>query len=168
MVFNSIFGFAGQSAGFFSVAHGNRTQPTADPDLFEDATDTTYDDSLSADAIHGASSRAKVVQEQSPEARLIMGFLGSFVQKTQEAAGPTGYTQDLGTVSTAASEGMEQSNAKMADNPDLKKNLKKNEDLQNKPDKGKYTGMPKTPAKPEAPEAGKAPKATADKPPGSD
>ncbi|MFF7858959.1 hypothetical protein [Streptomyces sp. NPDC007904] len=171
MVFNSIFGFAGQSAGFFSVAHGDRTQPTADPHVdFEDATDTTYDDkstSLSADAIHGASSRARVVQEQSPEARLIMGFLGSFVQKTQEAAGPTGYTQDLGAVSTAASEGMKQSNAEMANNPDLKKNLKKNEDLQNQPDKGKYTGMPKTPAKPEAPEAGKAPKATADKPPGS-
>jgi hypothetical protein len=167
MVFHSIFDFADQSAGFFSVTHGDRTQPTADPDFdFEDATDTTYDDrsrSLSADAIHGASSRAKVVQEQSPEARLIMGFLGSFVQKTQEAAGPTGYTQDLGSVSTAASEGMEQSNAKMANNPDLKKN----EDLQNKPDKGKYAGMPETPAKPAAPEAGKAPKATADKPPGS-
>ncbi|KOG48713.1 hypothetical protein [Streptomyces decoyicus] len=172
MVFNSIFDFAGKSAGFFSVTHGDRTQPTADPDFDfdsdfeEDVTDTTYDDkstSLSADAIHGASSRAKVVQEQSPEARLIMGFLGAFVQKTQEAAGPTGYTQDLGSVSTAASEGMEQSNAKMANNPDLKKN----EDLQNKPDKGKYTGMPKTPAKPAAPEAGKAPKATADKPPGS-
>jgi hypothetical protein len=172
MVFNSIFGFAGQSAGFFSVTHGDRTQPTADPDFDfdsdfdEDVTDTTYDDkstSLSADAIHGASSRAKVVQEQSPEARLIMGFLGSFVQKTQEAAGPTGYTQDLGSVSTAASKGMEQSNAEMAKNPDLKKN----EDLKNKPDKDKYTGMPKTPAKPEAPEAGKAPKATADKPPGS-
>ncbi|MFI6107548.1 hypothetical protein [Streptomyces sp. NPDC051310] len=167
MVFKSIFGFAGQSAEFFSVAHGDRTQPTADPDFFEDATDTTYDDkstSLSADAIHGASSRAKVVQEQSPEARLIMGFLGSFVQKTQEAAGPTGYTKDLGAVSTAASEGMQQSNAKMTNNPDLKKNEK----LQTNPDKGKYTGMPKTPAKPEAPEAGKAPKATADKPPGSE
>ncbi|MEU7153960.1 hypothetical protein AB0B15_39000 [Streptomyces sp. NPDC045456] len=172
MVFNSIFDFAGQSAGFFSVTHGDRTHPTADPgfdfdsDFEEDVTDTTYDDkstSLSADAIHGASSRAKIVQEQSPEARLIMGFLGSFVQKTQQAAGPTGYTQDLGSVPTAASEGMEQSNAKMANNPDLKKN----EDLQNKPDKGKYTGMPKTPAKPEVPEAGKAPKATADKPPGS-
>jgi hypothetical protein len=167
MVFNSIFGFAGQSAEFFSVTHGDRTQPTADAVFdFEDATDTTYDDKstcLSADAIHGASSRAKVVQEQSPEARLIMGLLGSFVQKTQEAAGPTGYTQDVGSVSTAASEGMEQSNAKMANNPDLQKN----EDLKNKPDKGKYTGMPETPAKPEAPAAGKAPKATADKPPGS-
>ncbi|MFJ8584887.1 hypothetical protein ACIRD2_09540 [Streptomyces sp. NPDC093595] len=165
MVFNSIFDFAGKSAGFFSVHNGARTQPGANTD-FEDADDDTYDDrstGLSADAIHGASSRAKAVQEQSPEARIIMGLLGSFIQKTQEAAGPTGYAQDLGSVSTAASEGMEQSHTKMENNPDLQKN----QDLQNKPDKGKYTGMPKTPAKPEAPEAGKAPKASADSPSGS-
>lgn len=165
MVFNSIFNFAGQSAGLFAVTDGPRAQPGAGVD-FEDAEEDTYDDtstSLSADAIHGSSHRTKVVQEQSPEARIIMGFLSSFIQQIQAAAGPQGYAQDIGSVSAAASEGMEQSHAKMADNPDLKKN----DDLQNKPGKGKFTGMPKTPAKPEAPAAGQAPKASADKPSGS-
>ncbi|MFF9497939.1 hypothetical protein [Streptomyces flaveolus] len=163
MVFNKIFDFAGHSAGLFSVTHGARAQPGADPDQFEEATEGAFDDkstSLSADAIHGATSRAKTVQEQSPEARIIMGFLSSFIQQTQTAAGPHGYAQDLGSVSAAASEGMTHSKATIEDDP----GLKKNEDLQSKPDKGKYSGMPTTPAKPEAPAAGDAPKATAAKP----
>ncbi len=162
MVFNSIFDFAGRSAGLFSVTNGAKAQPGAGVD-FEDAEEDTYDDksqSLSADTIHGASSRAKVVQEQSPEARIIMGFLGSFIQQTQAAAGPQGYAQDLGSVSTAASDGMEQSSAKMTDKPDLQKN----EDLQSKPKKSDYNKAPKTPETPSAPAAGNAPKATADKP----
>ncbi|MFE6524589.1 hypothetical protein [Streptomyces sp. NPDC057794] len=166
MVFNSIFDFAGRSAGLFSVTDGARTPPGTDPDKFEDAADDAFDDrstSLSADAIHGACDRAKVVQEQSPEARVIMSFLDSFIQQTRTAAGTEGFAQDLGSVATAASEGMEQSKGKMADNPDLQKNA----DLQGEPDKGKYGTMPKTPAKPEAPAAGQAPKATADKPSGS-
>jgi hypothetical protein len=163
MVFDKIFDFAGHSAGLFSVAHGARAQPGTDPDTFEEAAEGTFDDrstSLSADAIHGATSRAKTVQEQSPEARIIMGFLSSFIQQTQAAAGPQGYAPDLGSVSTAASDGMTRSRTTVENDP----GLKKNGDLQSEPSKGKYSGMPKTPAKPEAPAAGNAPKATADKP----
>jgi hypothetical protein len=163
MVFNKTFDFAGHSAGLFSVTHGPRARPGADPDRFEEATEGAFDDrstSLSADAIHGATSRAKTVQEQSPEARIIMGFLGSFVEKTQTAAGTEGFAQDLGSVSTTASDGMAQSRTTVENDP----GLTKNGDLRSEPDKGKYSGMPKTPAKPEAPAAGNAPKATAEKP----
>jgi hypothetical protein len=163
MVFNKIFDFADQSAGLFSMTSGARVQPGTDPDTFEEAAAGAFDDkstSLSADAIHGATDRAKTVQEQSPEARVIMGFLGSFLRKTRTAAGTSGFAQDLGSVSTTAAEGMTQSKTTITNEP----GLEKNEDLKSKPNKDKYGNMPTTPAKPEAPAAGKAPKATADKP----
>ncbi|MFJ5589667.1 RICIN domain-containing protein [Streptomyces noursei] len=68
---------------------GTKPQSGAGVD-FEGADDDTYDDtsaSLFNSSIHGANSRAKVVQETSPEARAVLGFLGSFVQTTQASAG---------------------------------------------------------------------------------
>ncbi|MFD0394668.1 hypothetical protein ACFQ3Z_29635 [Streptomyces nogalater] len=113
MVFDNIFNSAGKSAGLFSVTtDGSKPQPGADVD-FEDADDGTYDDtstSLFDNAIHGASSRAKVVQETSPEARAILGFLGSFVQTTQASADAQArYARDPGSVSTTAAAGMQES-----------------------------------------------------------
>lgn len=93
MVFGNIFNSAGRGAGLFSVTtDGAKPQPGAGVD-FEDADDDTYDDtttSLFTSDIHGANSRAKVVREQSPEARAILGFLGSFIQTTQASAGRAG------------------------------------------------------------------------------
>ncbi|CAM5322185.1 hypothetical protein [Streptomyces abikoensis] len=166
MVFQNIFDFGDRSAGLFSVKTGAKAQPGADVD-FEDADDGTYDDrstSLFDGAIHGASSRAKVVQEQSPEARVILGFLGSFIKTTQDSASAQAqYAQDPGSVSTAASAGMRQSSKTMESHPDLQKD----EDLR-MPKKSDYdTKTPKAPETPKAPDAGKAPKATADDPSGS-
>ncbi|MEV4436030.1 hypothetical protein [Streptomyces sp. NPDC049585] len=165
MVFQNIFDFGGRSAGLFSVKTGTKAQPGTGVD-FEDADDDTYDDkstSLFDSAIHGATSRAKVVQEQSPEARIILGFLGSFIETTQESADAQArYAEDSGSVSTAASDGMRRSSTTVTDHP----GLRKNEDLQ-MPKKSDYTKAPKAPETPKAPEADKAPKATADNPSGS-
>ncbi|MFD9482634.1 hypothetical protein [Streptomyces sp. NPDC059991] len=164
MVFHNIFDFADKGAGLFSVTTDrDKSTPGADVD-FEDADDHTYDDtnaSLFNSAIHGASSRAKVVQEQSPEARAVLGFLGSFIRATQASAGRQAeYAQDPGSVSTAAAAGMQKSSATVTEHI----GLQKNEDLESKPKKGDYTKPPKAPEAPKAPEPAKAPQATAEKP----
>ncbi|MFD3912424.1 hypothetical protein [Streptomyces sp. NPDC058603] len=161
MVFDNIFGFAGKGAGLFSVTtDGAKPQPGAGVD-FEDADDDTYDDtstSLFNSAIHGASSRSKIVQEQSPEARAILGFLGSFIQTTQASAGTQAqYAQNPGSVSTAASAGMQKSSATVTEHS----GLQKDEDLENRPKKSDFSKPPK------APETPKASKPTAEDPSGS-
>ncbi|MGN5633505.1 hypothetical protein [Streptomyces sp. AC154] len=153
MVFDNIFGFAGKGAGLFSVTTGvARPQPGADVD-FEDADDSTYDDtstSLFDTAIHGADSRAQVVQEQSPEARVILGFLGSFIQTTQASAGSQAqYAQDPGSVSRAASAGMQESSSAVTEHSDLQKDA----DLQGKPKKSDFSKAPEVP-KPTAEDPG--------------
>ncbi|MGW0335303.1 hypothetical protein ACWD0J_26110 [Streptomyces sp. NPDC003011] len=166
MVFDNIFTFANHSAGLFSVNTDDvKSQPGADVD-FEDAEDGTYDDkstSLFSNTIHGASSRATVVQEQSPEARAVLGFLGSFIQTTQASAGAQAQHAHAGSVSEAASAGMKASSPTVTEHS----GLKKNEDLENRPKKDEYTKPPKTPEAPKSPEAPKAPKATAENPPKS-
>ncbi|CAL9297183.1 hypothetical protein [Streptomyces sp. SudanB182_2057] len=164
MVFDNIFNSAGKSAGLFSVTtDSSKPQPGADVD-FEDADDGTYDDtsgSLFNNAIHGASSRAKVVQETSPEARAVLGFLGSFVQTTQASADTQArYNQDPGSVTKAASAGMREASTTVKEHGDLQKD----EDLESRPKKSDYAKAPKTPEAPTAPEAPKAPKATTEKP----
>lgn len=162
MVFDNIFGFAGRGAGLFSVTTDSaKPQPGAGVD-FEDADDDTYDDtstSLFNNAIHGASSRAKVVQEQSPEARAVLGFLGSFIQTTQASAGAQAqYAQNPGSVSAAASAGMRESSATVTEHSGLQKDA----DLESRPKKSDYAKAPK------APEAPKAAKPTAEDPSGSE
>ncbi|MFB9463448.1 hypothetical protein [Streptomyces cinereospinus] len=161
MVFDNIFQSASKGAGLFSVTtDGARPQPGADVD-FEDADDDTYDDtstSLFSNAIHGATSRAKIVQEQSPEARAILGFLGSFIQTTQASAGAQAqYARDPGSVSTAADAGMQQASRTVTKHS----GLQKDEDLANTPRKSDYTKAPK------APEAPKASEPSAEDPSGS-
>ncbi|MER6567471.1 hypothetical protein ABT288_15080 [Streptomyces sp. NPDC001093] len=166
MVFNNIFGFADNSAGLFSVTvNKDKPRPAAGVDDFEDVEDDAYDDkstSLYNNAIHGASFRAKVVREQSPEARAMLGFLGSFIQTTRQSAGTQAeYAQNPGSVSTAAAGGMHKASETVTKHD----GLQKNEDLESKPKKSDYTKPPKAPEAPKAPEPGKAPQASADKPP---
>ncbi|MFB7629892.1 hypothetical protein ACFC0M_02930 [Streptomyces sp. NPDC056149] len=166
MVFDNIFGFAGRGAGLFSVTtDGAKPQPGAGVD-FEDADDDTYDDtsaSLFNSSIHGANSRAKVVQEQSPEARAILGFLGSFIQTTQASAGAQAqYAQDPGSVSNAASAGMQESSTTVTEHS----GLQKDEDLGSKPKKSDFSKAPEAPPTPEA-KAPKASQPTAKDPSGS-
>ncbi|WP_062650866.1 hypothetical protein [Streptomyces maremycinicus] len=164
MVFDHIFNAAGKGAGLFSVTtDSTKPQPGEDVD-FEDCDDGTYDDtstSLFNNAIHGASSRAKIVQETSPEARAVLGFLGSFIQTTQASAGTQAqYAQDPGSVTKAASVGMQDASATVREHGDLQKD----QDLENRPKKDDFSKPPRTPDAPKAPEAPKAPKATAEKP----
>lgn len=145
MVFDNIFGSAGKGAGLFSVTTDSaKPQPGAGVD-FEDADDDTYDDtsaSLFNSSIHGASSRAKTVQEQSPEARAVLGFLGSFIQTTQASAGAQArYAQDPGSVSSAASAGMQESSSTVTEHS----GLQKDEDLQNRPKKSDFSKPPEAP-----------------------
>ncbi|MEV7754636.1 hypothetical protein [Streptomyces griseofuscus] len=159
MVFDNIFNSAGRGAGLFSVTtDGAKPRPGEGVD-FEDADDETYDDmstSLFTNAIHGASSRAKVVREDAPEARAILGFLGSFIQTTQASAGAQAqYAANPGSVSAAASAGMQESSATVTEHS----GLQKDDDLESRPKKSDYTKAPK------APEAPKPPKPTADDPP---
>ncbi|MFD8375840.1 hypothetical protein ACFV2Z_34620 [Streptomyces sp. NPDC059688] len=156
MVFDNIFGSAGRSARLFSVTtDSTKPQPGAGVD-FEDADDSTYDDtstSLFDSAIHGASSRAKIVQETSPEARAILGFLGSFIQTTQASADTQSqYAQDPGSVSATAAAGMQESSTTVTGH----RGLQKDEDLENRPKKSDFTRPPKAPAAPQAakPDAG--------------
>ncbi|MFE3402746.1 hypothetical protein [Streptomyces anulatus] len=162
MVFSNIFGSAGKGAGLFSVTTDrDKPQPGADID-FEDADDHTYDDtttSLFTSGIHGASHQAKTVREQAPEARAILGFLGSFIQTTQESANTQNqYAQDPGSVSAAAAAGMQTSSETVKQNSDLQKD----EGLQ-APKKSDFKA-PDAPASPTAEQPPKAPKATAEKP----
>ncbi|GAB2923763.1 hypothetical protein GCM10027028_22180 [Streptomyces sundarbansensis] len=149
-MFDNIFGSAGRSAGLFSVTtDGSRPQPGADVD-FEDADDDTYDDkstSLFAQGIHGSTSPTRVVQEQSPEARIILGFLGSFIRTTQESAGVQAeYAQDPGSVSSAAAAGMREASGTVEQHS----GLQKDEDLSDRPKKSDFTKAPKTPDTPKA------------------
>ncbi|MFK0296533.1 hypothetical protein ACIQU6_39525 [Streptomyces sp. NPDC090442] len=166
MVFDNIFGSASKGAGLFSVTtDSTKPQPGEGVD-FEDSDDDTYDDtstSLFTSAIHGANSRAKVVQEQSPEARAILGFLGSFIQTTQASAGTQAqYAQDPSSVSKAAADRMQESSPTVTrDN-----GLQKDEDLKDKPKRNDFSKPPKAPETPKA-ETPKAPKPTADDPSGS-
>ncbi|MFG2349743.1 hypothetical protein [Streptomyces phaeochromogenes] len=150
MVFDNIFNSAGRGAGLFSVTtDGAKPQPGAGVD-FEDADDGTYDDtstSLFNNSIHGATSRSKIVQEQSPEARAILGFLGSFIQTTQASAGAQAqYAQNPGSVSAAASAGMQESSATVTEHS----GLQKDEDLEDRPKKSDFTKPPKPPKAPKA------------------
>ncbi|MEU8545987.1 hypothetical protein AB0C81_03075 [Streptomyces roseoverticillatus] len=143
MVFDNIFNFANQGAGLFSVTtDGAKPQPGAGVD-FEDAEDGTYDDtttSLFTSGIHGANHRAKVVREESPEARAILGFLGSFIRTTQASAGAQAqYAQDPGSVSGAASAGMRESSATVTEHS----GLQKDEDLESRPKKSDFSKAPK-------------------------
>ncbi|MFE5832734.1 hypothetical protein ACFQ67_31205 [Streptomyces sp. NPDC056488] len=167
MVFDNVFDSAGKGAGLFSVTtDGTKPRPGEGVD-FEDSDDDTYDDtipSLFDNAIHGASSRAKIVQETSPEARAVLGFLGSFIRTTQASAGAQAqYARNPGSVTEAATAGMQEASTTVTENGDLQKD----EDLESRPKKSDYTKPPKTPDAPKAPEASKAPKATAEKPSGS-
>ncbi|AWI28186.1 hypothetical protein [Streptomyces tirandamycinicus] len=151
MVFDNVFGFAGTSAGLFSVTtDGSKPQPGAGVD-FEDADDDTYDDtstSLFDSAIHGASSRAKVVQEQSPEARAVLGFLGSFIRTAQASADEQArYARDPGSVSQAAAGGMRESSTTVTEHSGLQKDA----DLENRPSRSDFTKPPKAPEPPKAP-----------------
>ncbi|WP_432061698.1 hypothetical protein [Streptomyces sp. S1] len=150
MVFDNIFDFADKGAGLFSVTtDGAKPQPGADVD-FEDSDDDTYDDtnpSLFNSAIHGASSRAKVVRETSPEARAVLGFLGSFIETARASAGTARAAQDPGSVAAAASAGMRASSATVKEHGDLQKD----EDLESRPRKSDFTKPPKTPETPKAP-----------------
>ncbi|MFE7520007.1 hypothetical protein [Streptomyces halstedii] len=162
MVFSNIFGSAGKGAGLFSVTTDrDKPQPGLDVD-FEDADDHTYDDtttSLFTSGIHGASHQAKTVQEQAPEARAILGFLGSFIQTTQDSANAQSqYAQDPGSVSTAAAAGMRTSSETVKQNGDLQKD----EGLR-APRRSDFKA-PDAPASPKAEQPPKAPKATAEKP----
>ncbi|MGW7510063.1 hypothetical protein ACWGJ0_20380 [Streptomyces massasporeus] len=163
MVFDNIFDFAKNSAGLFSViTDATKQQPGADID-FEDAEEDTYDDkstSLFSREIHGASSRAKVVREQSPEARAVLAFLGSFIQTTQASAGAQAQHPHAGSVSAAASAGMNQASPTVTDHS----GLQKDKDLESRPKKSDYSKPPKTPEASEPPPAPKAPKATAEPP----
>ncbi|MEV0262988.1 hypothetical protein AB0I49_16835 [Streptomyces sp. NPDC050617] len=125
MVFQNIFNSASNGARLFSVTTDRKKrQPGEDID-FEDADDYTYDDmstSLFTSAIHGANSRAKTVQEQSPEARVVLGFLGAFIQTSREGADAQAtYAQDPGSVSTAAAAGMQKSSETVTKHGDLRK-----------------------------------------------
>ncbi|MGW0310621.1 hypothetical protein [Streptomyces flavidovirens] len=164
MVFNNIFDFASTGAGLFSVKTDKAdSQPSVDD--FEDVEEAAYDDksiSLFSNAIHGASSRAKVVQEQSPEARAVLGFLGSFIQTTRASAGTQKgqHAENLSSVSTAASDGMKNASKTVEDHS----GLQKDEDLETRPKKSDYTKAPKAPEAPKAAEAPAAPPATAEVP----
>ncbi|MFF8447654.1 hypothetical protein ACF06Q_08135 [Streptomyces leeuwenhoekii] len=159
MVFDNVFGFVKHSAERFSA----ETQPKAKD--FEDTEEDAYDDksmSLFNNAIHGTSSRARVVREQSPEARAILRFLGEFIQIAQESAGKQAQdTQDADSVSKAATDSM-QKGSETVRNED---GLEKNKDLRDMPDKKDYAKAPEPPAPPQAAEPPKAPKATAETPP---
>ncbi|HWU08972.1 MAG TPA: hypothetical protein VN520_21755 [Streptomyces sp.] len=164
MVFDNIFGPAQSSVGLFSV-QTDKTDSQPGVDDFEEVEQSAYDDkstSLFSNAIHGASSRAKVVQEQSPEARAVLGFLGSFIHTTQQSARTQQDQgdQNLSSVSTAAAAGMDKSSSTVTSRDDLKKNG----DLEDKPKKDHYAKPPKAPETPQAPQAPSAPAATAEVP----
>ncbi len=156
MVFQNIFSAASRGSGLFSVTpDGDRPQPGAGVD-FEDSDDDTYDDttpSLFANGIHGSTSRSKVVREESPEARAILGFLGAFIDSAQTSAADQARFAQPGSVSAAATAGMQESSAAVKDNGDLQKD----DDLSSMPRKSDFTKPPKAPeaAKPDTPQAEK-------------
>jgi hypothetical protein len=162
MVFDNIFNFANKGTGIFSV-DGPGTKPKPSVDDFEDAAEDTYEDtyednhgSLFSSGIHGASSKAKVLQEQSPEARNILRFIGDFIGTTQRIADQQReHAQKPESVSEMASAGMKKSSETVKKSSDLQKD----DDL-DRPKKSDFT----TPTAPKATaEAAPAPpKATAE------
>ncbi|MFJ7418674.1 hypothetical protein ACIQXD_08640 [Streptomyces uncialis] len=150
MVFDNIFGSAGKGAGLFSVTTDATKPPPGAGVDFEDSEDDTYDDttpSLFNNAIHGASSRAKVVREESPEARAVLGFLGAFIRATGESADAQAqYARDPGSASRAAAAGMQESSATVSEHG----GLQKDPDLENRPKKSDFSQPPKTPPTPRA------------------
>lgn len=157
MVFDNIFNFTNEGIGIFAVDRtGTKTKPGEDID-FEDANENTYEDtqedykSIFSNGIHGASSRAKVVQEQSPEARNILRFIGAFIETSQGAASAQReYAQDPESVSKTASAGMEKSSETVKSDSDLQKD----KDLKTRPKKSDFTEPPTAPkAKADDPEA---------------
>jgi hypothetical protein len=150
MVFDNIFNFANKGTGIFSV-DGPGTKPKPSVDDFEDANEDTYEDtyednhgSLFSSGIHGASSKAKVLQEQSPEARNILRFIGDFIGTTQRTADrQREHAKKPESVSEMASAGMKKSSKTMEeDNTDLQKD----NDLKEHPKKSAFT----TPTAPKA------------------
>jgi hypothetical protein len=150
MVFDNIFNFANKGTGIFSV-DGPGTKPKPSVDDFEDAAEDTYEDtyyedthgSLFSSGIHGASSKAKVLQEQSPEARNILRFIGDFIGTTQRAADQQReHARKPESVSEMASAGMEKSSETVKNNGDLQKD----NDLKEHPKKSAY----KAPTAPKA------------------
>jgi hypothetical protein len=149
MVFDNIFNFANKGTGNFSV-DGPGTKPKPSVDDFEDANEDTYEDtyedthgSLFSSGIHGASFKAKVLQEQSPEARNILRFIGDFIGTTQSAADQQReHAQKPESVSEMASAGMEKSSETVKNNGDLQKD----NDLKEHPKKSAFT----TPTAPKA------------------
>jgi hypothetical protein len=167
MVFDNIFNFANKGTGNFSV-DGPGTKPKPGVDDFEDADEDAYEDtyyedthgSLFSSGIHGASSKAKVLQQQSPEARNILRFIGDFIGTTQRAADQQReHAKKPESVSEMASAGMEKSSETMKkNNGDLQ--LQKDDDLKDRPKKSAFT----TPTAPKATAeaAPTPPKATAE------
>ncbi|MEU4797845.1 hypothetical protein [Streptomyces sp. NPDC023327] len=163
MVFNNIFGFAEDSAALFSVKPGNTDSRRAADTDFEDVAEGAYDDKsadLFINDLHGASSRAKVVREQSPEARVIMGILGSFIQTTKNSAQTEKDSAHAGTVSGTASAGM----AKAKETVKEEDGLQKHGGLQSDPDRAAYAKTPEAPKTPKAAEPAEPPSATAKAP----
>jgi hypothetical protein len=154
MVFDNIFNFANEGTRNFSV-DGPGTKPKPSVDDFEDAHEDTYEDtyykdthgdthgSLFSSGIHGASSKAKVLQEQSPEARNILRFIGDFIGTTQSTADrQREHAKKPESVSEMASKGMEKSSETVKNNGDLQKD----DDLKEHPKKSAY----KAPTAPKA------------------
>lgn len=65
-LFGNIFDFAGKGVKIFSV-------------------DEEAHAGLSSNEIHGASPEAKIIREESPEARNALGFIGALIDTTQRA-----------------------------------------------------------------------------------
>ncbi|NEA43616.1 hypothetical protein [Streptomyces sp. SID11385] len=155
MVFDNVFGSAGQSAGLFSVRTDDAKPEPGEGIDFEDSDESTYDDrstSLFSNTIHGATSRAKIVREDAPEARALLGLLGAFIQSTQASAGEQArYAADPGSVSAAASAGMREASGTVSERDDLQKDA----DLENRPSKDDFTKPPKAPDAPKAAKPGK-------------
>lgn len=157
MVFDNIFNAAKKSTDIFSVTRSEAAPPGEEFD-FGDSDDRTYEEvvdrthdithgGLSTGTIHGASARAKVVREESPEARAVLGFLGGFIDTVQGSADKQ--AKNPGSPAAAAAANMDESSATVTDNSDLKKS----DDLKNPPRKSDFTQPPT------------APKATAETPP---
>jgi hypothetical protein len=153
MVFDNIFNFANKGTGNFSV-DGPGTKPKPSVDDFEDANENAYEDtyednhgSLFSSGIHGASFKAKVLQEQSPEARNILRFIGDFIGTTQSAADQqrehAQKPESVSEMTKMASAGMEKSSETMKKNNG---DLQKDNDLKEHPKKRDY----KAPTAPKA------------------
>ena len=110
MVFDNIFNSASKGAKIFSV----------DGEGARSGEDT--DNNLSSSKIHGASFEAKIVREESPEARNVLGFISALINTTQQAASEQKtYANDPGSTSNMASSIMDKSYETVKNNCDLQK-----------------------------------------------